>query len=70
LLVALIFFGTINARLDAAYRVPTVAEYIDPTMYEADPGSPAFEAQQQRSMDAYRAALAARTTVPIVGVIC
>ena len=67
LLVGLIFFGTINAKLEAAYRIPTVAEYIDPTMYEVDPESPAFEAQQQRSMEAYRSALAARQTVPVVG---
>jgi len=67
LVIALLFFGTINAKLNEAYRIPTVAEFIDPTMYDVDPESPTFEAQQQRSMEAYRAALAARRTVPIVG---
>lgn len=67
LLVGVLFFGTVNVKLDAAYRIPTAAEYIDPAMYEVDPESPAFEAHQQRSMEAYRAALAARKTIPIVG---
>ena len=67
LLVGVLFFGSVNAKLDAAYRIPTAAEYIDPAMYEVDPGSPAFEAQQQRSMEAYKAALAARKTVPLAG---
>jgi hypothetical protein len=67
LLVGVLFFGSVNAKLDAAYRIPTAAEYIDPAMYQTDPDSPAFESQQQRSMEAYKSALAARKTVPVVG---
>jgi tetratricopeptide (TPR) repeat protein len=67
LLIAVPFFGTINTKLDAAYRIPTAAEYIDPAIYESDPESAAFEAQQRRSMEAYQSALAARKTVPVVG---
>ena len=67
LLVGVLFFGSVNAKLEAAYRIPTAAEYIDPAMYETDPDSPAFEAQQQRSMEAYKSALAARKTIPVIG---
>jgi tetratricopeptide (TPR) repeat protein len=67
LLIAIPFFGTINSKLDAAYRIPAAADYIDPAMYETDPESPAFEAQQKRSMEAYQSALAARTKVPVLG---
>jgi tetratricopeptide (TPR) repeat protein len=67
LLVGVLFFGSVNAKLDAAYRIPTAAEYVDPAMYQTDPDSPAFEAQQQRSMEAYKSALAARQTIPVLG---
>jgi hypothetical protein len=67
LLIAVPFFGTIDSKLDAAYRIPAAADYIDPAMYENDPESPAFEAQQKRSMEAYQSALAARKKVPVLG---
>lgn len=67
LLVAVIFFATVNAKLDAAYRIPTMAEYYDPAVYEMDPDSPAFEQSAERSMEAYQAAIAARRSVPVFG---
>ena len=67
LLIAIPFFGTINKKLDAAYRIPTAGDYLDPKIYESDPGSAAFEAQQKRSIEAYQSALATRKTVPVLG---
>ena len=67
LLIAIPFFGTINTKLETAYRIPTAADYLDPQMYNADPDSAAFEAKQKRSMEAYRSALMARKTVPVLG---
>ena len=66
LLVGVLFFGTINAKLEAAYRIPLASDYIDPSAY--DPNSDAANAEtQQRWMDAYQSALATRKSVPIAG---
>src|SRR5436189_5216004 len=67
LLIAIPFFGTINKKLNDAYRIPTAADYVDPQMYDADLDAAAFEAKQKRSMEAYQSALAARKTVPVLG---
>ena len=67
LLIAVPFFGTINAKLDSAYRIPIATDYIDPAMYEIDPESPAFKARQEQWVEAYNAAVAARKTIPIIG---
>jgi len=67
LLIAIPFFGTVNSKLDAAYRIPTVSDFMNESIYELDPDSDAFAAQQQRSMEAYRTALASRRSVPVFG---
>lgn len=67
LVIAIPYFATINARLDEAYRIPSIADYYNPAIYEVDPDSPAYEAQVKASTDAYQAALAARQSVPVAG---
>lgn len=67
LLIAIPFFATVNAKLDTAYRIPTMIDYYDPAVYEMEPDSPAFEASSKRSMEDYQAALAARRSVPVFG---
>lgn len=67
LVVAVIFFGTVNTKLDATYRIPTMAEYYDPAVSEMDPDSPAFERSAERAAEQYRAAKDARKIVPVFG---
>ena len=66
LVVAIVFFATVNAKLHDAYRIPAVTEYYQPdVVYEGDPQ--AAEAGYRRSMDNYQAAMSARQHIPIVG---
>ena len=67
LIIAIAFFGTINSKLNAAYRIPAPAEFVDPAMYEKELDYSEFEAGQKRSMEAYQKALAEKKTIPIVG---
>src|SRR5215203_2279834 len=65
LLVAGIFFATINAKLDAVYRIPQLSEFIQPGHeFESDE---AAQASYERADAAYRKANAQRATIPIVG---
>jgi hypothetical protein len=66
LLVAVIFFGTVNAKLEAAYRIPSASEFIDPAAYEAG-SDPTNAEAYKRSMEAYKTALESRKTVPVFG---
>lgn len=66
LVVAIGFFATVNFKLEEAYGVPTVSEYVDPYAFEnQDPAAAA--ADYERSMANYRDAMAARNRVPLLG---
>lgn len=67
LVVGILFFGTVNARLETAYRIPSMADYYDPAIYEMDPDSPMFARSAEQSADRYKAALDSRKTVPVFG---
>ena len=67
LLVGVAFFGTINAKLNVAYRIPSPAEFVDPAMHERELDYSEFEAGQKRSTEAYQKALSEKKTVPVVG---
>jgi hypothetical protein len=67
LLVGVAFFGSVNAKLNAAYRIPSPSEFVDPAMYERELDYSEFEAGQKRSLEAYQKALAEKKTIPIVG---
>ena len=65
-LIAVPFFATVNAKLDAAYRVPALHEYYDEVLYsEIDPEiAENYYADVMRN---YQNALANKRSVPVVG---
>lgn len=66
LIVAIAFFATVNARLDAAYRIPALNEFYSDSMYQEDDPA-AIERQYGEAMRKHREAIEARTSVPVVG---
>lgn len=67
LLVAIAFFATVNARLEAAYRVPAFQEFIDESIYYSDADPEVLANHQANATREYRNALDNRATVPVVG---
>ena len=67
LVVAIPFFATVNAKLDAAYRVPAFNEYIDESLYYSDLDSEVIERRHAEATREYQTALNKRATVPLVG---
>ena len=66
LVVAIPFFATVNAKLDAAYRVPALQEYYDEVIYsEIDPE--VAENYRAEAVRNYQNAMANRRSVPVVG---
>lgn len=66
LLVAIAFFATVNAKLDAAYRIPALHEFYSDAMYDED-NPAAIERQQIEAARKYREAMNERAIVPVVG---
>lgn len=66
LVIAIVFFATVNAKLHDAYRIPMLADYYRPAL-EQDFETPGAEAEYQKSLDDYQAALASRQRVPLIG---
>ena len=66
LVVSILFFATVNMKLNDAYRIPSLSEYYQPNS-EQDFDSPAAEAEYKRSFESYQNALAARQQIPVVG---
>lgn len=65
LLVSVLFFSTVSARLEAAYRIPQVTEFIQPGQeFESDE---AARASYERADAAYRRANADRQVIPLFG---
>ena len=67
LVVAIVFFATVNTKLHDAYRIPAMSEYYQPDYETTDFDSPAAEAEYKRSLENYQNALASRQTIPVVG---
>ena len=67
LVVSIIFFSTINARLHQNYRIPALSEYYHPDYETTDFDSPAAEAEYKQSYENYQNALASRQKIPVVG---
>lgn len=65
LIVSAAFFFTVNARLDAAYRIPNLYEFYQPDYETTD--SSIVEAEYEQSLAEYRKVLAERPKVPLVG---
>lgn len=66
LIVSIAFFATVNTPLDAAYRIPTVAEFYDYDYGNFDDPA-AAKAAADRATAAYETANAARLRIPVVG---
>jgi tetratricopeptide (TPR) repeat protein len=65
LLVSVLFFATVNAKLEAAYRIPQVSEFLQPGHdHEIEE---AARASYEQADAAYRKANAERKTIPIIG---
>ena len=65
-LIAVPFFATVNAKLDAAYRLPALHEYYDEVIYsEIDPE--VAENYRDEALRNYRNAMANKRLVPVVG---
>jgi tetratricopeptide (TPR) repeat protein len=67
LAVAIVFFATVNVKLNDMYRIPELGDYYQPNPDTYDPESPAAEAEYKRSMENYQNALSAKQKLPIVG---
>src|SRR5688572_11644792 len=67
LVIAIVFFATVNARLSESYRIPQLSDYYshDPAFEETDPGK--AEADYRRSLETYQTAMSARQQIPVVG---
>lgn len=65
LVVSVVFFTTVNAKLDAAYHVPQFWEFYEPGLdYESDE---AARASHDRAVTAYNQANTERKVIPLVG---
>ena len=66
LVVAIVFFATVNAKLNDSFRIPTFEEYYQPAV-QADGYSASSEADFQQSVTNFQKAFDARRQVPMVG---
>ena len=66
LVVAIVFFATVNTKLYDIYRIPSLSEYYQPNP-DADFDSPGAEAEYKRSFENYQNALASRERIPLAG---
>jgi hypothetical protein len=64
-MIALGFFVTINAKLDAAYRVPVFSEFYHSGNDDED--TDMIEAKYKHALSAYDDAMKARPTIPVIG---
>ncbi len=67
LVVAIVFFATIDVKLHDTYRIPDLSEYYQPAFTDPAADSPTAAAEYRRSFETYQPALASRQRVPIVG---
>jgi tetratricopeptide (TPR) repeat protein len=66
LVVGILFFATVNTKLDAAYRVPAIADFYDEVIYsEIDPD--VAEKYQSDAVQKYQEAVRNKPKIPIVG---
>lgn len=66
LVVGILFFATVNAKLDAAYRVPAITDFYNDVYYsEVDPD--VAEKYQADAAQKYQEAVRNKRPIPIVG---
>ena len=67
LVVSIGFFGTINTKLESAYRIPNASEFQRPDVDEDSGDSTRSEANYKQATAAYNEAMTKRQTIPIAG---
>lgn len=67
LLVSLAFFAGVNAKLEAAYRIPTPQEFYQRVYEQFEEDSPAADEAFRKAEADYRKALIERKQIPVVG---
>jgi Flp pilus assembly protein TadD len=67
LLVSILFFTGVNAKLEAAYRVPVLTDFMTEDLYDEDDGPAISVAEHDRGVAAYETANAARPKIPLIG---
>ncbi|MEQ1761784.1 MAG: tetratricopeptide repeat protein [Pyrinomonadaceae bacterium] len=64
--VGILFFATVNAKLDDAYRLPAITDYYNETIYsEIDPD--VAEKYKSDAVQKYQEAVRNKRTIPVVG---
>ena len=64
LLVSILFFGVVNTKLDAVYRIPKLTEFYQPGPTDNDE---ADEVNYKKAQADYENAMRSRQTIPVVG---
>src|SRR5215204_304325 len=64
LVISAAFFLTVNTKLQAAYRIPSISEFYD---YSMETDAPNAEDEYNKALAEYKKALASRRTIPVVG---
>jgi len=67
LVVGILFFATVNAKLDAAYRVPALGDYYNDVRYSEIDLDADAERYQADAFQKYQEAVRNKRSVPIVG---
>ena len=67
LVVSILYFATVNAKLNDAYRIPAFEEYYQPDIQSDIGVSATGEAEYRRSLENYQTAMSSRHQIPIVG---
>lgn len=65
--VSILFFATVNAKLNETYRIPDFGEFYQPNHSNVDPDSAVAEAAYEDSFSKYQSAMTTRQRVPLVG---
>jgi tetratricopeptide (TPR) repeat protein len=66
LVVGILFFATVNAKLEASYRVPDITDFYNETIYsEIDPD--VAENYQAEALQRYQDAVRNKRAIPLVG---
>jgi tetratricopeptide (TPR) repeat protein len=67
LVVSILFFATVNAKLNEAYRIPAFEEYYQPDIHSDIGVSAGGEAEYRRSLENYQTAMSSRHRIPVFG---
>jgi Tfp pilus assembly protein PilF len=67
LVVSMLFFATVNAKLNEAYAVPNINDYFQQLPPDSDKASPETMAAWEKAREDYQKAMNERPLIPVVG---